>query len=77
VSERYGKMREWLIKLRKKANKTQEQVADLARISRPTYTRIETGERNPSVDIAKKIALVLEFDWVRFYESEVKENERI
>lgn len=77
MSERYGKMREWLIKLRKKANKTQEQVADLARISRPTYTRIETGERNPSVDIAKKIALVLEFDWVRFYESEVKENERI
>jgi DNA-binding XRE family transcriptional regulator len=31
---------------------------------------IEGGHRNPSVDVAKKIAAVLGFDWIRFYDDE-------
>lgn len=33
-------------------------------------SKIELGERRPSVEVAKKIAAVLGFDWTRFYEDE-------
>ncbi len=47
---------------------TQANVAEKANIARTTYAMIETGERNTSVDIAKKIAQVLNFDWTIFFE---------
>ena len=31
-------------------------------------TEIENGNANPSVDVAKKIASVLGFDWTLFYQ---------
>lgn len=46
---------------------TQEQVAELSGIKRPYYTMIETGKRRPSVDVAKKIAAVLDFEWTLFF----------
>lgn len=37
-------------------------------ISQQMYSKIERGEGNPSVDVAKKIAAVLGFEWTRFYD---------
>ena len=65
--------REWLIGFRKSAQKTQQDVAEESRISRPYYTTIETGVRGVQVPTAKKIAAALGFEWQRFYEeSEAK-----
>lgn len=59
-------MRNWLIKLR--GNKPQSEIASKSGISQNFYSWIETGERTPSVETAKKIAAVLDFDWTLFYE---------
>jgi len=64
-------LRIWLKELRKTSNNmTQEQLAKKAGISRTMITEIENGNANPSVEVAKKIAAVLEFPWTRFYEDE-------
>jgi putative transcriptional regulator len=59
--------RQWLINLRNALGLTQEQVADEANIKRPYYTMIENGTRRPSVDVAKRIASVLNFKWTIFF----------
>ncbi|MDA1935459.1 transcriptional regulator [Bacillus cereus] len=59
-------MREWLVEKRKEMSKTQGDTASKAKISRSMYTMIENGERNPSVSVAKNIAIVLSFDWTLF-----------
>lgn len=64
----------WLIKLRD--NRTQEDVAGEAGIARSYYTQIETGERTPSVVIAKKVAAVLGFNWTLFFESECGQQQK-
>lgn len=61
-------MRTWLKKIR--ADRSQEHIAGLAGITQQMYSWIERGERTPSVEVAKKIAAVLDFDWTRFYEDE-------
>lgn len=63
-------MREWLVKARKELNLTQAEVAKFAGISRSAYSNIETGNRDPSVYVAKKIGKCLGFDWTLFYENE-------
>ena len=60
-------MRDWLLNIRKKQNKTQQEVADKALISRVYYTRIENGEFRVPVKTAIKIADVLGFSWTLFY----------
>lgn len=62
--------REWLVFIRLKAIKSQKQVAEEAGITQVYLSQIENGERNPSVDTAKKIAAVLGFEWTRFYDDE-------
>lgn len=52
---------------RKSKGLTQKQVADLAGISRTTYTNIELGTARPSVKSAKSIANVLGIDWTNFF----------
>lgn len=64
------KRRYWLINFRKGQEKTQENVAALAGISRSYYTQIETGERGVSPEVAKRIASVLNFPWTIFFENE-------
>lgn len=49
---------------------TQEQVAANARISRQYYGMIESGDRDPSVGVAKRIASVLNIDWTLFFEDQ-------
>ena len=61
-------MRKWLIDIRN--GRAQAQIAEAVGISQQMYSAIELGERRPSVEVAKKIASVLEFPWTRFYEDE-------
>ena len=61
-------MRKWLIDIRN--GRTQAQIAKAAGITQQMYSFIELGVRRPSVEVAKKIAAVLGFDWVRFYSDE-------
>jgi len=64
-------IRSWLKKLRREShNMTQEQLARKVGISRTMIAEIENGNANPSVGTAKKIAAVLGFDWVRFFEDD-------
>jgi putative transcriptional regulator len=61
--------RTWLIEKRESVNKSQEDVAIESGISRQYYGMIENNERNPSVEVAKKISLVLNFNWTIFFEN--------
>jgi putative transcriptional regulator len=62
--------RSWMKKLRREHNMTQEQLAKAVGISRTMITEIENGNANPSVAGAKKIAAVLGFNWVKFFEDD-------
>jgi transcriptional regulator with XRE-family HTH domain len=44
------------------------EVGLMANISESMYSLIENGKRRPSVDVAKRIAAVLNFDWTLFFE---------
>jgi putative transcriptional regulator len=61
-------LRKWLIDIRN--GRTQAQIAKAAGITQQMYSFIELGERRPSVDVAKKIAAVMGFNWTLFYEDE-------
>ncbi|UED79210.1 helix-turn-helix transcriptional regulator [Lysinibacillus sp. CD3-6] len=62
--------RTWL-KTRRLENKlTHDEVAKASGIKRAYYTMIEQGKRRPSVHVAKSIAVVLDFDWVLFFDDE-------
>lgn len=63
--------RNWLIILRNRRNLTQQQVAAEAYIDRSYYVQIENGTRNPSSDVARKIAEVIDFHYSSF---EIDEN---
>ncbi|KNZ42337.1 helix-turn-helix transcriptional regulator [Acetobacterium bakii] len=51
--------RDKLLKLRKEKKLTQEQLSNLAGIKRNYYGLIENGLRNPSLDVAIKVAIAL------------------
>lgn len=72
-------MRGWLRDIRISKGLTQEQVAILSDISRSHYTHIEQGTKKPSVDVAKRIAKQLGFDWTIFFEnkSSLKEQKQV
>ena len=59
-----------LKEIRKNANLTQINLAELCGCERSIIGKIENGVSTPSVRLAKKIAKVLDFDWTRFYEEE-------
>ena len=61
-------MRAWLRNIREEKQLTQSEVADAVNIARTSYAMYEQGKRNPSVETAKKIALVLKFDWTIFFD---------
>ena len=63
-------MRIWLKDIRAQQNMTQQEVANAANVDVTMISKIELGERRPSVEVAKKIAAVLGFHWTRFYEDE-------
>lgn len=47
---------------------TQEQLAKLVDIDRTMIGKIESGAATPSVNLAKKIADILGFEWTRFFD---------
>jgi len=57
--------------LRKQAGLTQQEVADRASISRSYYADLETNgtgrRQKPSVDVTKRLADVLGFNWEDYY----------
>ena len=59
---------------RKCIGMTQNEVAKAVGISRAFYTNIENGKKLYSVETAKKIAQVLNFDWTDFFEDEPSEQ---
>jgi len=63
-------LRTWLKDIRAKKELTQQEVANAANVDVTMICKIELGERQPSVKVAKKIASVLGFDWTLFYQDE-------
>jgi transcriptional regulator with XRE-family HTH domain len=61
-------MREWLFETRTNQKFTQEKIAAESGISLSFYSLIESGDRRPSVKVAKRIADVLGFEWTKFFE---------
>jgi transcriptional regulator with XRE-family HTH domain len=59
--------RTWLVELRIKKDLTQQQVADLTGLNRSMYCHIETGTRNATVPVAKKLGKFYGFDWTIFF----------
>lgn len=66
-------MRKWLKDKRDKIGLTHIEVANESGIQRAYYTMIENGTRNPSVEVAKKIAKVIGFEWTIFFENNCNE----
>lgn len=63
----------WLQEKRIKKELNHEQVAQESGIQRAYYTMIENGNRDPSVEVAKKIAQALDFSWTFFFEDQGNE----
>lgn len=47
---------------------SQEELAERCGVARTHITSIESGSYMPSVQVAKKIGQVLDFDWKEIYE---------
>ncbi|MDR1761670.1 MAG: helix-turn-helix domain-containing protein [Bacteroidales bacterium] len=65
-------MRLWLRELRGKAGMSQTEIANLVGIDVTSIGKYENGKRRPSIEVAKKIAALLNFDWTLFFAD--KEN---
>lgn len=57
-----------LTEKRKAKNMLQEELAEKVGVKRQAISNIECGLAKPSVENAKKIAEVLEFDWTEFFD---------
>ena len=60
-------MRTWLKEARKEKKLTQLELAQAVGVTEQYIYYIESGDRTPSVEIAKNIANVLGFDWTLFF----------
>lgn len=60
-----------LKELRRKNGVTQQQVADACDVTRATIAMIESGRNQPSVKLAKRIALYFGVDWTIFFNHDV------
>lgn len=60
--------RQWLKDIRTEKGLTMNTVSVQSGISKTYYDKIERGERNASVKVAKRIAQTLGFPWGRFFE---------
>lgn len=68
VSKRGENLRKWLKELRDNNNLSQYEMAKKIGITSQFYNFIENGKRRPSIETAKKIAEILNFDWTLFFE---------
>ena len=65
----------WFKRTRKEKGFTQEELAAKIGVTRQHIGLIENGVVAPSVEVAKKIAAVLDFNWTKFFE-EVSEEDK-
>ena len=63
-------MRKWLVERRKSREMTQMDIAAKTGISRAYYTQLETGQRDPSIKVAIRLAEILDLEWTWFYEKQ-------
>lgn len=68
--------RKWLKEARIQKKFTHDQIANKACISRSFYTHIENGNKNPSVDVAKRLGQILSVDWTIFFTNECSLKEQ-
>lgn len=66
--ENLKQKRQWLRDIRELQKLSMNAVAREVDITSQFYWYIETGQRRPSPELAKKIADYLGFDWKLFYE---------
>ena len=64
--------RHWLRQIREAKGLEQKEVADAVNKTQACYSFIESGNRNPTVELAQKIADVLDFDWTLFFPKKKK-----
>ena len=62
-------LRIWLKEIREKKGINQQQLAEIVGTSREYITMIENGQRNPSVNVAKKIAEIFNIEWTLFFDN--------
>jgi len=61
-------IRFWLSSIRVTSGLTHEEIAKIVGVKRQYYSMIENGSRTPSVKVAQKIADVLNFEWILFFD---------
>lgn len=59
----------WFTGLRKKANLTQQDIADEVGITRQMISAIENEVVEPSLTTAKALGTILNFSWTCFYDT--------
>lgn len=69
-------MRTWLRDIRRIKGMTEKSVASQVGISQVAYHYIEHGQRNPTPDVAQRIADVMGFDWTLFYPRSTDDRDR-
>lgn len=62
------KPREKIINRRKEKGLTSKMVSELIDITQGGYSHIESGSRNLTVPVAKRLAKVLDMHWTEFFE---------
>ncbi len=62
------KPREKIINRRKEKGLTSKRVSELIGITQGGYSHIESGSRNLTVPVAKRLAKVLDMHWTEFFE---------
>jgi putative transcriptional regulator len=72
----FATKRDWLIKLRTERKMTVREIAPLMGLSFSHLSDIENGRRNPSVELAMKMAKYYEVDLTLFIEDRVRFNEK-
>lgn len=61
---------QWLKELRALKSLSQESLGKMAGVSQDMISKIEKGDRLPSVKVAKKISEVVGIDWTKFFDDE-------
>ena len=71
------KGRIWFKQIREEKGFTQEELAAKIGKTRQHIGLIENGVVAPSVEVAKKIAAVLDFDWVKFFDDDSNDEQKV
>ena len=67
----------WFKRTREEKGFTQEKLAAKIGVTRQHMGLIENGVVAPSVEVAKKIAAVLDFDWVKFFDDDSNDEQKV